>query len=327
MTMMQAWGYNQKQIELINIKIPTALENTVLIKNEAIGLNPVDWKIIAGKLDDRPRHYIPGVDAAGTIVQLGEHTQHLKIGTRVAYHTDLTKNGSFSEYTMVNARALMTIPDDLDEITAAAFPCPGLTAWQAIEKLPKIDGKKILVNGAGGAVGSLITQLLIQKGAKVCAIASHKRHAKLEKWGAKQLIDYHEPHWYELLLQSLTLNPNERFYAAFDLINGGSAAKLAPLLEYYGHLISIQDRIEIAPLPAFTTSISLHEIALASQHIYGSNQQWRELTYHGNQLLQQIAVGNIVPPNIQTIPFHKIDIALEKLKYRNDGTKYVAIFE
>lgn len=315
---MNAWLLDNQTVKLGTKAIPEPNDYTVLIKNSAIGINPVDWKLIDGRLGNFSKNHIPGVDGVGTIVKVGTKVLNLSIGTRVAYHTDLTKDGSFSEYTLVDARALIPVPNLLNDISAAAFPCPGLTAWQSVQKLPKISGKKILVNGAGGAVGSLITQILVAHGAKVYAVASQKRHKQLAQLGVVQSFDYRDDNWFESLFD------NQKFYAVFDMVNGISATKLAQLLEFYGHIISVQDRVEKSPFAPFTTSISLHEIALASQHLYGSDQQWYELVQAGFNLLSQISMNALVLPQIKTVQFSEIKRTLEMLKQNNDGQKYIA---
>lgn len=320
MSHMNAWLWNNNKITLATKAVPTIGDYSVLVKNTAIGINPVDWKLIEGNLGSLSQDYIPGVDGTGTIIAVGDKVQHLELGARVTYHTDLRRDGSFSEYTAVDARALLPVPSCVNNVAAAAFPCPGLTALQAVQKLPEIIGQRILVNGAGGAVGNFICQLLTQQGAKVYAVASAKRHEVLKQIGVIQCIDYHNKNW----LNELSTT---RFFAAFDMVNGESAAKLAPLLEYYGHLISVQDRVDSSPVAPFTTSISIHEIALAALHAYGTNAQWHKLIQGGIALLKQIEIGQLTLPSIKTVPFNKIDSALEKLKTNNDGTKYIALMD
>lgn len=132
---MNAWLYSNQQIKIGKKAIPELDDYSVLVKNRAIGLNPVDWKLIAGHLGHFDNNYIPGVDGVGDIIAVGKKVSHLNINSRVAYHTDLRKDGSFSEYTKVNARAVISVPSGLSDIAAAAFPCPVLTAWQAVLKL------------------------------------------------------------------------------------------------------------------------------------------------------------------------------------------------
>lgn len=77
----------------------------------------------------------------------------MRPGARVAYHTSLSRSGSFARHTIVAARCVFPIPDSVSDLAAAAVPCPGLTAWMARAKVPDVAGRDVLVSGAGGAVG------------------------------------------------------------------------------------------------------------------------------------------------------------------------------
>lgn len=68
----------------------------------------------------------------------------------------LQREGSYAEFTLLKAEVLLRIPDELDFAAAAAFPCPALTAWQAIEKIPTRPGAQLLIAGAGGSVGHFL---------------------------------------------------------------------------------------------------------------------------------------------------------------------------
>ncbi len=104
----------------------------------------MDWKLIEYGHSNWQDGQVPGVDGMGTIVALGANVSHLRPGARVAYHTDLRHHGSFARHTRVPARALLPVPDALSDEAAAALPCPGLTAWQALAKLPRLHGKRCL---------------------------------------------------------------------------------------------------------------------------------------------------------------------------------------
>lgn len=322
----EAWLWKQHAephlLEYRNKALPELNDDQVLIENRAVGLNPVDWKLMAGLSDAWQEGQIPGVDGMGIIAAVGKNAGHLRPGTRVTYHTDLRFDGSFARHTIVSAKALIAVPDSVSDVSAAALPCPGLTAWQAHQKLPAPLGENVLVSGAGGAAGGILTQLLVQSGARVYATASPKHHDDLLTRGVVRAFDYHDERWPQTLQQILG---KQSLYAAFDTVNQRSAEALSGLLGYYGHLVCLQDRLEQAPLPAFTSSISLHEIALAAIHSYGSNKQWGELVQAGEEMLRQIARRQLILPRIQTVTFKEIPQALEQLKQRNDGTKYVAV--
>lgn len=327
-TKTEAWHWQKsedpQQLKLATANIPNLGDDQVLIENLAIGLNPVDWKLMAGFSDAWQYDQIPGVDGMGVVVAVGKEAQHIRIGARYTYHTDFRFNGSYSHHTVVSAKALLAVPEQLSNETAAAFPCPGLTAWQALQKTPSPQGENVLVNSAGGSVGSILSQLLVLAGAKVYATASEHHHSKLINRGVIAAFDYRADNWCDKLRQQLG---SQNIFAIYDTVNGDSAKSLADLLDYYGHLVCIQDRLEQAPLPAFSTSISLHEIALASIHAHGTDKQWHELVKAGEELLQQIANHALILPSIEVVDFKDIPSALNSLKQNNDGVKYVAVIK
>jgi len=295
-------------------------DNDVLIKNSIIGLNPVDWKLIEWGHPAWKPDSVPGVDAMGTILEVGKNMNHLRIGTRVCYHTDLTKDGSFSTHTVVSGYAFMHIPDKISDMAAASFPCPSLTAWQAFRKVPEISGKNVLVNGAGGSVGYFLTQLLLNANAKVYITASAKHHDEFLNRGVITAVDYKDKNWKDTILKSLNGN---LFDIAFDTVNGQSATSLAPLLGYYGHLIAIQDRVEKAPLSAFTTCISIHEIALGAFHKFASRKQIEELMQDGENLLSSIGNGILKLREYSLDTFENLPSHLAEMKKNNTQHKYL----
>ena len=149
--------------------------------NEAIGLNPVDWKVL-GMPGWRADH-VPGVDGAGVVVGVGEGVAAAWLGQPVAYHQSLQRNGSYAQFVNIPARALLRRPSGLDALTAASFPCPGLTAWMALEKLPAGKGHRLLLSGAGGAVGHYLVQLAQERGFAVTTMSHPRHHSGCGRWG------------------------------------------------------------------------------------------------------------------------------------------------
>jgi len=291
----------------------------VLVANRAIALNPVDWKIIEWGHPAWSTGRVPGVDGMGVVVAAGAGVT-LQPGSRVAYHQSLANDGSFAEYCLLDAATVLSVPATLDDAAAASLPCPGLTAWQAVEKVPANGAADVLVIGAGGAVGLLLVQLAVQRGWRVWATASGAHHAKLKALGAVGVFDYREPDWQTALATSLG---ERRLHAVFDTVSGAHAAKMADLLGYNGHLVCIQDRQESAPLPAFTTAISLHEVALNSFHVHASLHDRQTLRRNGEHLLQALLDGSLVGPALQMFNFDELPQALRALKDGAGGGKWV----
>lgn len=299
--------------------LPELPPDYVLVQNQIIALNPVDWKFILWEHGLWKTGHVPGVDGMGIVLKAGANSS-IRPGTRVCYHTNLRQSGSFSYYAQVPAKALIPIPDHISNEAAAALPCPGLTAWQAMKKIPETGGRDVLVSGAGGSVGRFLTQLLLQNNARVHVTANLRHKDMFLEWGVSRVLDYRDQDWHETLKHSLG---NRGLYAAFDMVSGSHAASLAPLLAYYGHLVCVQDRLEKPPLEAFSTCLSLHEIALGAMHQHGSNQQWSELIGAGEQMLYQIGRGELILPPLIMDNFDALPNRLADLKENRQYGKYL----
>ncbi len=318
-----AWAWNPGKgidgLQLIRKPLLQPAAGEVLVANRAIALNPVDWKIIEGGHPAWQTGRVPGVDGMGVVVATGTGV-NIKPGTRVAYHQSLERDGSFAEYCMLEAASVLLVPAALDDRHAAALPCPGLTAWQALEKIPPATSSDVLVVGAGGAVGLFLVQLAVQRGFRVWATASAAHHASLKTLGAAGVFDYRQDTWQHALQTTLG---ERRLHAIFDTVSGAHAATLAPMLGYNGHLVCIQDRQDVAPLPAFSTAISLHEVALNSFHAHAGLNDRQQLRHNGERLLGALLEGSLFGPELQRFDFQQLPQALQELK-KGAGGKWIA---
>ncbi|RQW19585.1 alcohol dehydrogenase [Rhodobacteraceae bacterium CH30] len=309
---MQAWTWTQPgqptDLILRHLERPQPQAGEVLIENHAVGLNPVDWKFIDWGHPRWQDGHIPGVDGAGVVIATGAGVT-LPVGSRVAYHQSLFRDGSFASHSVLAADMVMRVPDGLDFATAASLPCPALTASQAIAKLPPAAGAPVLVTRAGGAVGAFVVQLLAQAGFEVWAAASGRHHHRLAGLGARHCVDERSPNWRAQLQQTGT-----PFYAVIDSASGAEAARLAPLIAYNGHLVCIQDRQEVPPLPAFTSALSLHEVALNSVHEHAHAPARAALMATGEALLKDIALQRLQGMPLQAFAFDALPEALQAIK-------------
>lgn len=311
----RAWVWNgsvsPSELTLGRIAIPELGASDALVRNAVIGLNPVDWKVLSPGLANWLPGHVPGVDGAGTVIAVGDDLPQSWLGQRVAYHQSLDRPGSFAEYTPVAARSLMRLPDGLDFETAASFPCPGLTAWLALEKLPLRAGTPLLVSGAGGAVGGYLVQLAAIRGLAVTAMCNPRHWDRLRSLGAVECIagplgaDQDKP------------DTEVTFVAIIDSIDADHAARLAPALKANGHIVSIQGRLSNWPCPPFGRALSMHEVALGALHHWGDDGDWLRLTDAGEQMLFEIAKGRLraeqpVVRNFSGLPQHLDDLRHRK---------------
>lgn len=269
----------------------------IIVANTMAAFNPVDWKIIRQGHPAWKAGHVPGVDGVGRIVAVGAGVT-LPVGLRVAYHQGLGRDGSFAQRTVLNAAGALPVPDGLSDEQAASVPCPGLTAWQAIGKVPALPDRDVLLTGAGGSVSLILAQLAVKRGWRVWVTAGPAHHDHLLGLGISGAFDYRDNSWRTKL--AAALGPR-RLFAAFDTTSGTYAHTLADLIGYNGHLVCIQDRIETAPLPAFTTAVSLHEVALNAIHEYGTAADWRDWRSAGTKLLEAVRVGALdLQPTVMT---------------------------
>ncbi|ALV05616.1 zinc-binding dehydrogenase [Roseateles depolymerans] len=288
----------------------------VLVRNDAIGLNPVDWKVLGGGLTAWQPGHIPGVDGAGEVVAVGPDVAQDWLGQRVAYHTSLHGHGSFADYAPVPARALMRLPQGMTAERAAAFPCPALTAWQAIEKVPAQPGRTLLISGAGGAVGHYLIQLARSRGFDITAMANARHHERLRALGAHHCIA-------GPLADGQSWTGGRQFQVVIDTVSGSHAERLSASLQANGHLVCIQDRVPTWPNAAFGLTLSMHEVALGALHVHGDDLAWKQLTQAGEQMLAQVADGQMDIPDREVRDFSGLSQLLADLQHRRFSGKPV----
>ena len=175
----------------IELPKPSPSGRDLLVKVEAVSVNPVDYKQRKQATGSR----ILGWDAAGTVLSTGKEVSLFKEGDAVYYAGDVTRPGCNSEFHLVDERIVGRKPKKLDFAQAAAMPLTSITAWEAFHDRMKVQaGKSILIiNGAGG-VGSIGIQLARISKLTVVATASRPESiAWVKELGAEHVIDHRKP--------------------------------------------------------------------------------------------------------------------------------------
>ncbi|MFG3240132.1 NADP-dependent oxidoreductase [Streptomyces sp. NPDC048157] len=164
----------------------------VLVRVAATSFNPVDDHIRAGVLAEMipiTLPYVPGIDLAGTVAELGADVTGLAAGDRIVAMLPLDSAGGAAEYVLAPAESLTPAPRTIELVDAAALPLTGLAAWQTAFDLAELKpGQTVLVNGAGGAVGSLVVQLAVDAGAHVTAVDAPQHADRLRGYGAARVV-------------------------------------------------------------------------------------------------------------------------------------------
>lgn len=181
-------------LQEVEMPTPKPTAGRVLVKIAAASVNPIDWKIREGHLQQMLKWNFPivlGYDLAGVISELGEGVTKWNVGDRVVARKDTTAEGTYAEYTTVSEADLALMPDEMSFETAAAIPLAGLTAWQMLHDFAHIQpGQRILIHAGAGGVGSFAIQFAKQAGAYVITTSSSVNATMLYDLGADEVIDY-----------------------------------------------------------------------------------------------------------------------------------------
>lgn len=184
----------------LDLPQPQPAGRDLLVRVEAISVNPVDTKVRASGKSDRTIPHILGWDAAGVVESVGSGVTLFKPGDQVYYAGDLTRAGSNSQYQLVDERIVGDPPRSLKVEEAAALPLVGLTAYEALFERLRIDGdgaskdRTLLIIAGAGGVGSMAIQLARIAGLTVFATASRPDSvAWVRQLGANHIVDHRQP--------------------------------------------------------------------------------------------------------------------------------------
>ncbi|MEU9246516.1 NADP-dependent oxidoreductase [Streptomyces shenzhenensis] len=177
-----------------DVELPVPGAGEVRIRVAATSFNSVDGNIRGGFMRGPipvVLPHTPGIDVAGTVDALGEDIHGLAVGDQVIGFLPMDKPGAAAEYVLAPAGILTAAPKNVPLADAAALPLVGLTAYQALFDHGKLTaGQRVLVNGAGGAVGGYAVQLAKNAGAHVIATASPRSSEAVTSAGADEVIDH-----------------------------------------------------------------------------------------------------------------------------------------
>ncbi|MFK4754203.1 zinc-binding alcohol dehydrogenase family protein [Oceanobacter antarcticus] len=217
---MKAVGYLQPRAiqepdALVDIELPmpTATGRDVLVKVQAVSVNPVDTKVRSSAAAEAGQYKVLGWDAVGEVVAIGDQVTLFKVGDAVWYAGDITRSGSNAEFQLVDERIVAIRPTNLWNVEAAAMPLTAITAWELLfarlgftPLLPSAEtvasdadaaapAPVILIMGAAGGVGSILTQLAARlTRATVIGTASRPQSEHwVKELGADHVINHHQP--------------------------------------------------------------------------------------------------------------------------------------
>src|SRR4249920_2510814 len=227
-------------LQLADIGRPEAGPGDVLVQVHAAALNPADWHILRGdplvaRLMGvgltRPKARVAGIDAAGVVEAAGANVRQLRTGDEVLGFF----RGAFAEYACAAADLVVPKPAGLTFEQAAAVPIAATTALRGIRDTGEVTaGQRVLVNGAGGGVGSYAVQIAAALGAEVTGVCSTRNVELVRSIGAAHVVDYTVEDFtdgrtrYDVILDNICNRPLRRLRRALTptgtlVLNGGGS--------------------------------------------------------------------------------------------------------
>jgi len=185
-------------LKLEEVAKPTPKDDQVLIKIHAASVNSWDWDLLRGKpflarMDSpfKPKYKILGCDVAGQVEAVGKNVKQFQPGDAVFGDLSGSGWGGFAEYVCAQENALTLKPAAMTFAQAAAIPQAGVLALQGLRDQSQIQpGQKVLINGAGGGMGTFAIQLAKSWRAEVTGVDSTRKLAVMRTLGADHVIDY-----------------------------------------------------------------------------------------------------------------------------------------
>jgi NADPH:quinone reductase-like Zn-dependent oxidoreductase len=220
--------------EMREVDRPEPGPGEILVRVEAAGLNPVDYKTREGQLKVIRRYQLPvvlGSELAGLVEACGAGVTRFADGDRVFARVSKERLGAFAEYACVDEALAAHVPSALQPEVAAGVPLAGLTALQGLrDELKLTPGQKVFIPGGAGGVGTFALQIARWLGAEVATTASRRGEALVRRLGASVVVDYTTKRFEDELRD---------YDGAMDLVGGDTLARCFQVVKRGATVVSI----------------------------------------------------------------------------------------
>jgi NADPH:quinone reductase len=268
---------------LAEVPTPQPGPGQILMKMRAAGMNPMDRTLASGDLQPAPATFpmVLGADGEGVVESVGEGTKRFSRGDDLFGQlliAPIGSAGTYADYVVVTEDApLAHVPDGLDPVLAAALPTSGGSALALVELLEPLNGKTVLIVGAGGGVGSFSTQLAANAGGRVIANVREAAAERMRGYGAAETID----HTAVSLPDAVRQAHPDGVDALMDLVSQAEAFSGLASLVRSGALPS---RRNTSPMSTHSRPPESPESTSRSRPRPSSSRGWRTLSFPGGSL-------------------------------------------
>ncbi|MFS0646798.1 zinc-binding dehydrogenase [Siminovitchia sp. 179-K 8D1 HS] len=311
-----------KNLYIDTVPIPVPKKGEICVRVKAVSLNPVDYQLIESGYPTWNYPFILGLDVAGKVESVGSGVTDISIGDRIVYHGNLAKPGGYAQFSVVPAHVVAKIPDNVSYEAAAAVPCAGMTAYQAINrKFHPHMVESILIHGGNGGVGGFAIQLAKKHGWRIISTCSEKNMSYVKGLGADYTVDYKNQNVTD---EILSLTSGRGVDAIINTVSKSSAEEDFKRIAFNGHLVCIAGIADNQLIPPFTKGISIHEIALGGAYLSNNHKSQLDLSIMLTELMSLLSRKQLDPMILKVISLEDIPKNLQLLKERHVRGKIVA---
>ncbi len=303
-----------------DIADPVVKKGHVVVNIEAAGVNFPDGLLVQGLYQMQPPFpFIPGNEVAGTIAELGEGVNHLKVGQRVIA---LPLLGGYAEKALVPATHVMPLPDSIHANEGAALVTAHATAHHALKQRAKLQpGETLVVTGAAGGTGLAAVQIGKIMGAKVIAVCSTEEKLALAKEnGADVLINYTEKDLKDALKEA---TDGKGADVVYECVGGDTFHACSRSMAWEGRLLVVG--FAGGEIPKFPVNLSLVKGYSVVGVFWGSFTQHDPKGFAANmqELLGWYVQGKVKVVVDEALPLNRATEAMEKVMNRQVKGKMV----
>lgn len=313
-----------ERLTLRDLAIPPLATDEVLVKVCASAISPGDRALItgtpyvnrlAGNGLGRPKRQIPAFDVAGVVEAIGSDVERFTVGDHVFGNAD----GSLTNRAIALARQLAPRPDEWTCAQAAAVPESGCVALQAVRDHAAIrPGCDVAVLGAGGGVGTYVTQLALARGARITAVCGTAKMPGVAALGVDEVADYHDSDLRDL---------DHRFDLVIDTAGTTPLHRIVPALTPTGRLVIIgadHSRRVTGGLGRWLRSLALSAVSRRRLRPFVGRPVDAQLLA---DLVDAFRRGDVRPAIDRTFPFDESIDAFEYLDHRERPGKVVIVVD
>ncbi len=253
------------KLQLEDLPTPSPKEGEVLIKVHASAINDFDWSLVRGKPIIyrlifglfRPKHIIPGIELAGTVEALGPNTSKFEVGDKVYGDISAIGWGTFASYCSVPETTMTKMTDKMSFQQAAAIPHASMLAYQGLVEVGRIkNGQNILINGAGGGMGTFGLQIAKTFNCEVTGVDTGEKLSKMKEIGFDHVLDYRETDFtkqnvqYDLILDAKSTRSPQNISKALkpEGIYSTVGGNLSKLIQTYWAQKKVQSKFNVVAL-------------------------------------------------------------------------------